>query len=487
MIGRFLTEASKQAAYALIYGKLLRRTSGARLLTSAETGEILSPRNTGLLLDGNRGRLSERESFQNVCVIARVGAGKTSRYIIPNVLDKAKANCSLIVNDPKGEVFEETSGYMQAHGYRVLVIDPENLERSSRFNPLLEAKTDIELEQVAEILIKAGSGNSEKDKFWDNGATRLVAVLLKLLQRAGYQDPAWFTLGNLYHLLQNFGSDGAPLDDFVIKWAYDPLNPQDSSLWEEWKGATTGNASAVQSFALTALTALRAFTNQNLVQLTAESSFDLESIRQQKTIIYFIIPAQHAEYYGFWTSTFFRSVFNACMRRMPARHELPVYVLYDEFGHSNIPSFVSVANTIRGYRVSLSIVLQSLAQLPARYGKDYALSIMGGFNTFLTYSGADQTTAEFFQAIGGKVVEEGKNRPEHIMTQRKEYNLLNADVVRRITETQAVMVATNKNPAVLETVPYFAHHRFARIPRRFGAARLDSRQTAPRVSRVPLK
>lgn len=487
MIGRFLTETSKHMAYAMIYGKLFKRTTGARLLTSSEVGEILSPRNTGLLLDGNRGRLSERESFQNVCVIARVGAGKTSRYIIPNVIDKARRNCSLIVNDPKGEVFQETSGYMQANGYRVLVIDPENLERSSRFNPLLEAKTDIELEQVAEILIKAGSGNSEKDKFWDNGAIRLVAVLLKLLQRAGYQDPAWFTLGNLYHLLQNFGSDGAPLDDFVIKWAYDPLNPQDSSLWEEWKGATTGNASAVQSFALTALTALRAFTNQNLVQLTAESSFELESIRQQKTIIYFIIPAQHAEYYGFWTSTFFRSVFNACMRRMPARHELPVYVLYDEFGHSNIPSFVSVANTIRGYRVSLSIVLQSIAQLPARYGKDYALSIMGGFNTFLTYSGADQATAEFFQAIGGKVVEEGKNRPEQIMTQRREYNLLNADVVRRISDTQAVMVATNKNPAILETVPYFSHSRFARIPRRFGAARLDSRQTGQRVSRVPLK
>jgi len=83
------------------------------------------------------------------------------------------------------------------------------------------------------------------------------------------------------------------------------------------QGAVTGNQNAVQSFALTALTSLRAFTNQNMVQLTAGSSFELERIRSEKTIIYFIIPAQHAEYYGFWTSVFFRSVFNACMRRMP--------------------------------------------------------------------------------------------------------------------------------------------------------------------------
>ncbi len=80
-------------------------------------------------------------------------------------------------------------------------------------------------------------------------------------------------------------------------------------------------------------------------------------------VVYFITPPQHQEYYSFLTSLFFRSVFNASMRRMPDKHTLPLYVLYDEFGHSTIPNFVSTANTIRGYKVRLSIVLQSIAQL----------------------------------------------------------------------------------------------------------------------------
>lgn len=474
------------AAYALIFGRFLKKESGARLLNKSETSELLSPRNTGLLLDGADGRLSERESFQNVCVIARVGAGKTSRYIIPNVLDKAKRNASIVVNDPKGEVFEATSGFMQANGYRVITLNPEDLERSSTFNPLLEAKNDIELEQVAEILVKAGSGSSPKDAFWDHGAVRIVSVLLKLLQRAGTQNPAYFTLGNLYYLLQHFGTDGSPLDDFVIQWAYDPLNPNDSTLWDEWRGATTGNSNAVQSFVLTALTSLRAFTNQNMVRLTAESSFDLESIRAKKTIIYFIIPAQHAEYYGFWTSVFFRSVFNACMRRMPTPATLPVYVLYDEFGHSTIPSFVSVANTIRGYRVSLSIVLQSLAQLSARYGHDYARSIQGGFNTYLAYSGSDPETARFFQEVAGKVIEVSRNKLEELKEQRQEYNLLNADAVRRIEDHQAVLVSANKNPAIIETLPYFQHGRYGKVPKRFGVAHLSGKTQAVQTVRVPL-
>ena len=475
------------AAYALVFGRFLKKESGARLLNKSETSELLSPRNTGLLLDGADGRLSERESFQNVCVIARVGAGKTSRYIIPNVLDKAKSNVSIVLTDPKGEVFEATSGFMQANGYRVITLNPEDLERSSSFNPLLEAKNDIELEQVAEILVKAGSGSSPKDAFWDNGAVRIVSVLLKLLQRAGAQNPAYFTQGNLYYLLQHFGTDGSPLDDFVIQWAYDPLNPNDSTLWDEWRGATTGNSNAVQSFVLTALTSLRAFTNQNMVQLTAESSFDLESIRAKKTIIYFIIPAQHAEYYGFWTSVFFRSVFNACMRRMPTPATLPVYVLYDEFGHSTIPSFVSVANTIRGYRVSLSIVLQSLAQLSARYGHDYARSIQGGFNTYLAYSGSDPETARFFQEVAGKVIEVSRNKLEELKEQRQEYNLLNADAVRRIEDHQAVLVSANKNPAIIETLPYFQHGRYARVPKRFGSAIIPKRSSRGTSVRVPLK
>ena len=480
-----MSEASKNATYALLFGKFLKREGGARLLTNSETSSLLTPRNTGLLIDGQEGRLSERESFQNVCVVARVGAGKTSRYIIPNVLDRAKRNCSIVVNDPKGEVFAETSGYLQSRGFKVIAINPEDLGGSSRFNPLLEAKTDIEIEQVAEILIKAGSGNS-KDEFWSHGATRMVSVLLKLLQRAGYSDPSYYTLGNLYHLLQNFGQDGSPLDDFVIKWAYDPTSPDDASLWEEWKGAVTGNPNAVQSFALTALTALKAFTNKNLIELTASSSFSLEAIRHEKTAIFFITPPHLAEYYGFWTSVFFRSVFNAAMREMPGPRTLPLYILYDEFGHSTIPSFVSVANTIRGYKVSLSIVLQSLAQLSARYGRDYAQSIQGGFTTYLCYSGSDQETARFFEAIAGKVIEVRRDKIEDITQQRHEYNLLPADAVRRLGDQQALLVSANKNPAIIETKGYFQSRKLARIPKRYGAAHLGNQVGAAKIKRVPL-
>jgi type IV secretory pathway TraG/TraD family ATPase VirD4 len=171
---------------------------------------------------------------------------------------------------------------------------------------------------------------------------------------------------------------------------------------------------------------------------------------------------------------------------MPTRATLPVYVLYDEFGHSTIPNFVSVANTIRGYKVSLSIVLQSLAQLSARYGQDYARSIQGGFNTYLAYSGSDQETAKYFQDVAGRVIEIQKNRFDETKEERHEYNLLNADAVRRIGDTEAIIISANKNPAILQTPPYFSHRRFARIPKRYGQAHIERPKSGKSIKKVPL-
>ena len=456
--------------------QLLKRTEGARLAKSGDYGERLNSSNTGLLLDGDTLRLAEKESFQNVCVIARVGAGKTSRYIIPNVIDRARRACSVVVNDPKGEVYEATSGYMKSKGFRVIVIDPENPDRSHTFNPLTEAQNEIELDQIAEILIKAGKGGNSQGAgggsgdFWASGAVRFVSVFLGCLRHAGRENPAWNTLANLYFLFQNFGEDGSKLDAFMARYSVNPDEPTDRRLWNEWQGVLTGNKEGVQSFVLNAITALSAMRQANIAQVTAESSFSLSTLRDQKTVVYFITPPQHQEYYSFLTSLFFRSVFNACMRHQPTKSTLPVYVLYDEFGHSTIPNFVSTANTIRGYKVSLSIVLQSIAQLSARYGRDYAQSIQGGFNTSIAYAGSDPETASFFERIIGKTRVYQRRNPitgdsNNHFEQYREENLLNANEIRTMKSEEVLIVSGNQQPVLIPSRAYFEVWRMKRATR----------------------
>lgn len=442
----------------IVRGKLLRREEGAEFAKRGEYGKYLNSSNTGLLLDGVGLKLSEQESFQNVCVIAKIGAGKTSRYIIPNVLNRASYKCSMVINDPKGEVHQATAGYLARKGYEIIVLKPEDPNSPHGFNPLAECRDEVEMEQIAEILLKCGSPNAlGKDEFWVNGAIRFVSLFIKCLANAGRDDPNVNNLANLYYLFQNFGQDGSALDEWIAKYSINPDDVNDPTLWQEWKGVLVGNKEGVQSFVLNAITALKALSNRNIAQLTARQDFSFESIRKKRVAIFFITPPQHAEYYGFLTSVFFRSVFNACMREMPNKSRLPVYCFMDEFAHLTLPSFTSTANTIRGYKVSLSIVLQAISQLDARYGKEYAKSIQGGFATYLTYASADPETARFFETIIGRkrITQMPDYTTSNHNEQYREENLINSAEVRMINEEQTLIVSTNRNPVLTQAVPYF--------------------------------
>ncbi len=449
----------KFVAKFLFFSWAFKKKTGSKFLKSRERKKFLSSYEKGLLLDGKDKRLSIKESFQNVCYIARVGAGKTTKYIIPNVLDKAFSKCSMVINDPKGEVCELTSGFLKAKGYEVVVFSPNDIKNSNLFNPLEEAKNEIELEQIAETLIWAGNP-SEKDVFWNNGACRVISALLKMLKNA---DTNNFNLPNLYYLLQNFGEMGENLESWISRNCWNPDYPEDRYLLNEWKGILTGNSEAIQSYISVCLTALKALSNKELQGFFSKSDYKLENLRKKKTAIFFITPPEHQKYFSFVTSLFFRSVFNECMRNEHlSGKSLPVYILYDEFGNSYIPDFVSVANTIRGYSVSLSIILQSISQLSMRYGKDTAGAIQGAFNTNVALSSSDPETAQFFSLLSGRVRERNLRDIEKNFEDYREYNLLNTDDVRTIGENETLIISKNRYPVKLEVLPYYKNRRFLR-------------------------
>ena len=139
---------------------------------------------------------------------------------------------------------------------------------------------------------------------------------------------------------------------------------------------------------------------------------------------------------------------------------LPVYILYDEFGNSYIPDFVSVANTIRGYQVSLSIILQSISQMGFRYGKAGADSIQGAFNTHICLSGSDPATSNYFSNLSGRVRERQEREHSDHSSDYREYNLLNPNEVRTMKDGKVLVVSRNRNPVMLPIKPYFEVRKF---------------------------
>ena len=86
-----------------------------------------------------RGRLEGNfKPGVHALVIGATGSGKTTTFINPMIQLIAATNCgsSMIMTDPKGELFDLHSGYLKARGYEVMVLDLRDTYSSSRWNPL---------------------------------------------------------------------------------------------------------------------------------------------------------------------------------------------------------------------------------------------------------------------------------------------------------------------------------------------------------------
>ena len=426
----------------------LTGSSQKGLMGHFEQRNFLNFTNKGLILDGKDKRLSLKESFNHMGIIARTGGGKTTSYIIPNILKLASSNNSLIVTDLSGELYQKTSGYLKKQGFKIYVLDPENLNDSIGYNPLYYALNSIQIDEIADILIKSANPGQTKteDKMWLDGAKTFLTILIKVL--VATRDYKYINLANLKHLINNFGENGSNLDELIFKYA-------DDKTFSEWKGFVSGNIRTIQSFISTANTALNAIgINDNLALLTSSHNINFKKFREEKSILYIKIPAQKQEQYSFLLNLFYKQFFNAMMEKLPSKKDLPIFCLLDEFGNMSIPNFSSTITTIRKYKVSISIVIQDFSQLEQKYGKSEAHTIInGGITGKLFFAGADlQITNMLTQMIGDKYTnildEEGK--VHHI----KEPILSNADI-RTMKDNEVLLIYANKLPLKMTVKPYY--------------------------------
>lgn len=413
----------------------------ARFLSSFEQRRILSSGHDGLVLDGRNARLSANDSFRNCLVVATTGGGKTSSFIIPNILRQNSG--SMVITDPSGALYEKTSADLKRRGYEVLALDPLNLARSIRYNPLEYATNQRAIGEIAHILVR--SANHSGEKFWTDGAEDILTVLIRCLKR--HPEPRYCNLANLQYLLNNFG-DGSGIAEFVVRNA-------DDQTYQQFKGFVSAAKNTMQGFLSTAKTSLKSVLDPDLAELTAGNTFDFASLRERKTALFLIVPQNRISYYAFLMNLFYTNLFHFCLEDSAlSSRSLPVYFLLDEFGHLHIPDFPSIITTTRARRVSISIILQSLSQLEARYGRYDANTIVnGGVATRLFFSGLDVETTDMLSKILGV------RRREVLDAEAKRHlrddNLLDSADIRAMEDNEALCLVANKRPMKLRMVPYF--------------------------------
>lgn len=341
----------------------------------------------------------------NTLIIGGSGAGKTRFYAKPNVM---QANTSLIILDPKGEIARDEGHLLEEKGYTVKVLDLINMERSYCYNPFVYLQSDNDVQRLVTNLFKATTpkGSQSNDPFWDTAASMLLLALVFYLWYEAPEEEQNFPM--VMEMLRagevREDDDGyvSPLDLLFNQLEVENKNHIAVKYYRDYR---SGSAKTLKSIQVTLASRLEKFNLSSLSSLTQTDELELETIGEKKTALFAIIPDNDTSF-NFLVSMLYTQLFQQLFYCADHKHggRLPVHVhfLMDEFANVSLPDdFDKILSVMRSREVSVSIILQNLAQLKALFEKQWE-SIVGNCDEFLYLGGNEQSTHKYVSELLGK-------------------------------------------------------------------------------------
>ena len=424
----------------------------AKLMGSLKRARLLSASNDGLLLE-NRKRISEEKSFKNLLLVAGTGWGKSIRYVLPNLLCPHSSQPSFVVTDPSGELWERSAGYLHSIGYILKRLNFSDPSQTLGYNPLATMTHHREVEHIADVLVRSSYQDRGGETFWNDKAREVLAVFMKCLLHSSI-DSKYRNLGNVRYLLNAFGSDGKPLHTFFAQTS-------DAFLFNEIKGFIAQDEKVRQGAISTAKGALKLFSNMEVCTITATNSINFKEVRDKPVVLYVSIPEQEEELFQPLLNLFYTELFYFLME-LPKPDQKAVYVLLDEGGNLTIPGFPKLISVLRKRKVSISLILQSLSQLEAKYGRNGAITILDNLNNQIYAPGMNLQTAQMLETLIGKTTvtyRQPSNSDWDLMEKQKhrQYvgrSLFTADELRRLE--YPLFLSENEEATLLKgMLPFF--------------------------------
>ena len=408
--------------------------------------------NVSVGLDGRKHRRN-----LNTLVCGGSGAGKTRFFAKPNL---CQANSSYVVLDPKGELLRDTGNLLSAKGYDIKVLDLINMEKSHCYNPFVYLRSDNDIQRLVTNLFKntTPKGSQSQDPFWDQAATMLLLALIFYLH---YEAPP--EEQNFPMVMEMIRAGEVREDDETYKSALDILferlemrSPEHIAL-KYYRSYHSGSGKTLKSIQITLISRLEKFNLESLASITQNDELELWSIGEKKTAVFAIIPDNDSSF-SFLVGMLYTQLFQQLYYQADVIHggRLPVHVhfLMDEFANVALPDeFDKLLSTMRSREISVSIIIQNLAQLKALFEKQWE-SIVGNCDEFLYLGGNEQSTHEYVSKLLGKETidtnsygqSKGRNGSYSTNWQLAGRELMTPDEVRMLDNRYALLFIRGERP-----------------------------------------
>lgn len=387
----------------------------------------------------------------NILVVGGSGAGKTRFYAKPNIM---QCNASYIIADPKGEMFRAAAPLLLEHGYDVKVFNLINPEDSDGYNPFTYIRTDEDVIKLVSNLIQNTTPKNaqQNDPFWEKSEIALdTALMLYLLHEAPLYEQ---NFEMLMFLIENasVNEDDEEQYQSPVDMLFEGLeeeNPEHIAL-KQYKIFKQASGKTAKSILISAAVRLAAFNLPEIARMTSYDNLDLGSLGEKKRAIFCVIPDNDNSFnylVGMLYTQAFQELYYRADHKYGGELPIPVHVMMDEFANVALPdNFERILATMRSRRISVSIIIQNMAQLKALF-KDSYESLVGNCDTFIYLGGNEQGTHEYISKMLGKEtidtrtrgITKGQHGSSNTNYQNTGRELLTFDEVRLLDNSNALI------------------------------------------------
>jgi len=395
----------------------------------------------------------------NTLVCGGSGAGKTRFYCKPNLM---QANTSFVILHPKGEIVRDVGKLLEAKGYEIKVLDLISMEKSHCYNPFVYLQNDNDIQRLVTNLFKSTTpkGSQSNDPFWDTAASMLLLALVFYLHYEAPPDEQNFAM--VMEMLRAGAIEDeddnrpSPLDCLFDELADD--NPDHIAI-KYYRSYHSGSAKTLKSIQITLAARLEKFNLESLAALTSTDELELGTLGEKKTALFALIPDNDTSF-NFLVSILYTQLFQQLFYSADHIHggslPIPVHFLMDEFANVSLPDdFDKILSVMRSRSVSVSIILQNLAQLKALFEKQWE-SIVGNCDEFLYLGGNGQSTHKYVSELLGKATidtntygkSEGRSGSYSTNYQISGRELLTPDEVRMLDNQYAILFIRGERPVL---------------------------------------
>lgn len=448
----------------------------AGFMTEHEMTEVLEvvsniKNSDGIILGQIDGKIvclpRETRMNKNIAVYGASGSMKSRAFVRNVVFQSVKRGESLVLTDPKSELYESMSQYLRDSGYTVKVFNLVDPEHSDSWNCLMEIDGEETMAQIFADTIIRNTGSERGDHFWNTSEMNLLKALCLYVEQ-GYPIRDKY-IGEVTKLLTlKTGKELDALFDLL------PLNHPAKAPYQIFHQAPEN----VRTSIIIGLgSRLQIFQSKLIREITRYNEIDL-TLPGRERCAYFCITSDQDTTFDCLSSLLFSFLFIKLVRFADQRctgGKLPVAVniVGDEWPNiGSIPDFCKKISTIRSRNINmLGVIFQNIAQLQNRYPNNEWQEILGNCDTQLFLGATDEVTAKLVSDRTGEVSIDVSSQAKMLGTWRiSDYTpqyretrsvgrrkLLTMDEVLRLPITQELVILRGQKVLRLDKYDYSLH------------------------------